>query len=543
MPVATAILWAQWKTLWNRRGRRGGRLWGTIVSVIWYGVWAVVAAAIGRIMSDGGDTILIHNVLPVGLMMVMLYWQLIPLLLATTGASLELRKLRVYPIPESQLFWIEALLRVTAGVEMVLLLIGVCAGAMFNPHFPKWGPMAIFAYVVFNLLFAIGMRDLMSRMLARKKVREASFLLFVMCAALPQLLMTRRLPGGFRLLASLGGESWGGWPWSAAATLVQGEHILHPALVLAAWIAVAAAFSRWQFSRTLIFDAEAAAATSTSSTAHGGMMERFYQLPSLVLRDPLGALIEKDFRFLLRSSRFRLVFLMGFTFGLLIWLPMVLGYGGYRFGPIQRMGGVPFFARNYLTVVSVYSLLLLSETCFWNVFGFDRSAAQFYFLAPLSFTRVMVAKNLTSMFFVTAEISTVTFVCTILGLPLDHTKLAEAFGVAAVMSLFLLSAGNFQSVWNARGVNPANSFRSGAAGRLQATLLLVYPLMFSPVILAYLARYAFDSELAFFLVLAADALLGGVIYWYALRSAVATADNIKEDMIAALSTADGPIAA
>jgi ABC-2 type transport system permease protein len=231
---------------------------------------------------------------------------------------------------------------------------------------------------------------------------------------------------------------------------------------------------------------------------------------------------------------------MGFTFGLLIWLPMALG--GRRFGA-HGGAGMPFISRNYLTVVSVYSLLLLSETCFWNVFGFDRSAAQFYFLAPISFTRVLVAKNLTSLFFVGAEISAVTLVCVALGLPMDAEKLAEAVAVASVMSLFLLSAGNIQSIRQARGVNPANSFRSGAAGRVQATLFLVYPVIFSPIVLAYLARFAFDIEAAFFGVLAIDAFIGAVVYWIALHSAVESAESTKEQMVAALSEADGPIAA
>ena len=295
MPVATAILWAQWRTLRNHRGRRGGSAWGTIVSVIWYGMWCLAAATLGRIIGEVNSTELIHSVLPAGFLMVLLYWQVIPLLLATTGASLEMRKLRVYPIPESQLFWIEALLRVTAGFEMILLLAGISLGALFNPRLPKWGSLAVLAYILFNLLFAIGMRDLMGRMFARKKVREASFLFLVLCAALPQLLMTRRFPGGFRMLAAFGGESWPGWPWAAAANLVQGVQTPFAALVLAAWIAGAAIFSRWQFSRTLAFDADGAAASSDRSAPAGGWLERFYRLPSLVLPDPLGILIEKEF--------------------------------------------------------------------------------------------------------------------------------------------------------------------------------------------------------------------------------------------------------
>ena len=44
-----------------------------------------------------------------------------------------------------------------------------------------------------------------------------------------------------------------------------------------------------------------------------------------MLADRFGVLVEKDIRFLSRAPRFRLVFLMGFTFGLLIWLPLAFG--------------------------------------------------------------------------------------------------------------------------------------------------------------------------------------------------------------------------
>ena len=142
----------------------------------------------------------------------------------------------------------------------------------------------------------------------------------------------------------------------------------------------------------------------------------------MLLRDPLGALVEKEVRFLTRSPRFRLVFLMGFTFGLLVWLPVALGRQG---------GAQSFLGTNYLTVVSVYSLVLLSEACFWNSFGFDRSAAQVYFLAPVAFSRVMIGKNLSALFFIALEIGMIALVCGLLGMPLRPRTLAESFGVAA----------------------------------------------------------------------------------------------------------------
>jgi ABC-2 type transport system permease protein len=72
--------------------------------------------------------------------------------------------------------------------------------------------------------------------------------------------------------------------------------------------------------------------------------------------------------------------------------------------------------------------------------------------------------------------------------------------------------------------------------------MLLYPLSLLPVILAYVARYAFDSELAFYLVLALAAAIGGALYWIAMESAVSTATKHRERILHDLSSNDGPIA-
>ena len=66
-----------------------------------------------------------------------------PLLMAATGASLELRKLQVYPIPDAQLFAIEVMLRVTAAVEMLFITTGLAGGILWNPAIPKWTALAL----------------------------------------------------------------------------------------------------------------------------------------------------------------------------------------------------------------------------------------------------------------------------------------------------------------------------------------------------------------------------------------------------------------
>jgi ABC-2 type transport system permease protein len=154
---------------------------------------------------------------------------------------------------------------------------------------------------------------------------------------------------------------------------------------------------------------------------------------------------------------------------------------------------------------------------------------------------VLIGKNLSAMLFIMLEIVSVTAVCAVLGMPIDPLKLAEAYAVAAVISVFLLGAGNMLSVNNARGTNPSSSFRSGAAGRVQAILFVIYPIAFLPAGLAYLARWAFNSEAALFAVLAFDLAIGIVVYRIALGSAVEAAERTKEKMLAALTAGDGPI--
>ena len=65
----------------------------------------------------------------------------------------------------------------------------------------------------------------------------------------------------------------------------------------------------------------------------------------------------------------------------MIWFPMAFGDKGTSHSLV---------GENFLTFISVYALLLLSDTLFWNVFGFDRGAAQVYFLFPVSISTVLV---------------------------------------------------------------------------------------------------------------------------------------------------------
>ena len=533
-----AILRAQWLSMRTFRlaSSRRSAAFSLLTAVIWYGFWTVLAVAAEELMAAREFQPQIETALPLGLLAIFAYWQLAPVASASFGASLDLRKLLVYPAPRHSLFLVEVMLRVTTGAEMLLLLAGGTIGLLRNPAFGAWRELprvlpAMAMFVTFNLLLAAGLRSLLERLLGRKRVREVLVLLLVLVSALPQLFTVTGVPmRHVRQLFSAGQNPF--WPWVAAARWLLGKHLTGGAAVLAAWTALAYGFGRWQFARSLRYDAQEEQAT-VSAAKEPSWTERLYRLPSLVLPDPLAVIVEKELRSLGRTPRFRLVFIMGFSFGLIVWLPMAL----------RGRGGHSPLSENFLVVVSVYALTLLGQVTYWNSFGFDRSAVQVYFAAPVPISRALAGKNIAAAVFIFLEIAAVAAACSLLRVGISPAKIGETFLVTAVAALYLLGLGNLSSVHYPRAMSPQRVSAGGAANRVQGLLFLLYPVALLPVFLAFLGRYAFRSQLAFYVILAFAALLGGAIYAMAMESAVHTARNRREAILAELSCGEGPVAA
>ncbi len=521
------ILAAQWRILRNHRPRSGvaGRTFTVLVWLVWYGLWAVAAFA-GALIAREASPQGLAGGLPWALLGVTLYWQITPVLTANLGASLDLKKLLIYPVTDSQLFAIDVLLRATTAGEMLLVTVGVTAGLMSNPAVPRWAPPAgALLFVTFNLLLAAGLRSLMERLMGVRRLREVLILGFMLCAAIPQLIAVTGVPIPLRRFLS-------GWqaavlPWSAAARLALARRPAVVALLLLLWIAAAFVFARRQFRKSLAVDAAAAVATNGNRRAGRTWTDRFYRLPSLLFPDPFAVLLEKELRTLARSPRFRILFLMGCTFGMVVWLPVS-----------STSGRVD---ENYPLFVSFYAAILMAEVIIWNQFGFDRGAVQVYFSMPAGIGVVLRAKNTAAVAAILADISVVLLVCLLLRIHLAGAKVLEAYAVTLVACLYCLAAGNLTSFYQARPMDPEHAWGRGSGSRFQWQVLLGFPVLIAPVALAYLARYAFDSTWAFYAVLAFDALAGGVVYSIATESAIHLAESRKEDFLALMSRAGGPI--
>lgn len=524
------ILWAQFRAVRNATARGGTAsfLITTGISLVWYGMFAFAACAVALLIAEAPDRETVHKLLAPGFVLAFLYWQLIPVLLVTAGVSLQMRKLQVYPIPHNQLFHLEVLLRATTAVEMILLVLGVAAGIVMNPHLPSRYALPLILFTICNLYLSVGVRDVLVRLLAWRRFRELMVLLIVLLAALPQLVLRSGIPESDKQYFSF--TSMPVWPWTAASQLATGHWTLLNWLALIAWTAAAYWFGRVQFERGLHFDEEAARATPDTSSTTKPWLDSLLRWPAQLFADPLAALIEKDLRSLLRSPRFRVVFLMGFSFGLLIWFPMAFGRAG---------SGI--LKQHFLVITAAYSVLLLSEVAVWNVLGFDRSAAQLYWLAPIKPVFLLIAKNAIAVIAVTMEFVAITVTCLLFRLPLTAAIILQSFLACLVLLLFLLALGNLSSLYYPRPVDPNQSWKRSSATRFQAMLLVLYPLLSLPFVFAYYAQYVWEAAWAFYFVLFLTAITAALAYGLSLERCLSAMSQQKEKILSQLSHGAGPM--
>ncbi len=527
--MIAAILKAQFLSMRLRSGTRtGSAIFSAITGLLFYCAFGCIGWVAMLFFSAGDQTPIFVTALSIALPFVMLYWQLAPLIAASFGASIDLQKLRAYPIPKSSLFTVEVLLRITTCAELLLPLTGMAVGLVRNPSLGwKYSPLIIGGTVVFaamNILLSAGTRSLLERLILRTRLRELLMILLVTVAVLPQIMLATKIKKG-ALLSLAPSQVF--WPWAAVAHLVTGDAVLLALPSALFWLAVATAFSRWQFERTLQFDGAAIRRPERQGRADG-VMARLYRLPGRLLPDPMAVLIEKELRTYARIPRFRIVYAMSCFFGVIVFLPML------------RKGQHGFFRDNALPVMCLYGLMMLGQITYWNAFGFDRSAAQGYFSWPVRFRDVLVAKNLAVWAMLLPQVLVVATVCQIAHLGAGPGKIVETVIVVAVSSLYWFSLGNYCSVRIPRAMNPEKM--NQVTNKMQALTIMAMPVLLLPVVIAYWSRWFFESQIIFWAIMAIAAIVGAIFYWVGLDSSVQAANGQnREKMLLELSKSDGPL--
>ena len=309
-------------------GGRGG-VFSVITGLIWYGIWVVIGlrGVSRRLGSSGARSCAL--LLPLGALAVCLYWQVMPILSASMGSSLDMRKLMVYPVPHGEV--------VSGGGAAAADHRGRDAdgadGERGGPV-PQSGQRGMAGAArgadLHRVQSAAGQRHAQS-------VGAAAFQ--TQGSRVSGLRDFHGVDGCRDSCSRAGtGPTWhGGWVHADAecGVAVDGGRvggagalrIPGAAFTGGAGRCWRAWFGRTQFERNLRFDAVAAQATPQTNgvSTMQAAAEAFYRFPARWLRDPMAAIVEKELRSLARTPRYRMVFVMGFSFGLMVWLPMILG--------------------------------------------------------------------------------------------------------------------------------------------------------------------------------------------------------------------------
>ncbi len=526
-----AILWAQFLSMRLRKGggARGSAVFSVITGLMFYGVFAFFGWALMLLFSSTDYSAQFIQFLSGLLLVVMLYWQLAPVISASFGASIDLRKLLAYPIPRNQLFLVEVLLRAMTSFDMLLVIAGVCAGLLRNRLYgPADAPYIILgavAFIAMNVLLSAGVRSLLERFFLRTRFKEVFFVILILIGITPQLLLLANVKKPASLLRFAPSEVI--WPWATMARVMLHDRVAVSALAAVVWVGIALFFSRRQFDRTLRFDGAAVRKKEREATPDS-LAERIFRLPSRFLGDPIAALMEKEMRTLSRIARFRMAYGMSCFFGVLVFTPMLR----------RQHPGSPFL-QYALPLMAVYGLLVLGQVTYWNSLGFDRSAAQGYFCWPIRFRDALIAKNLTVMVMLIPQMILVSLLARAFHVPSSPGKILETFVVMIIAALFWFGLGNIASVRMPRAMDPDKM--NQMSNKLQALTIFAAPFVLLPVVLAYWARSVFENEFVFAGILAIAAILGAIFYWVGLDSAVNSANLRREAMLVELSRADGPI--
>ncbi|MBV8553263.1 MAG: hypothetical protein JOY54_18345 [Acidobacteriaceae bacterium] len=528
-----AISWAQFRSMRNHLPRTSvGTVLVWLFSALWYGLFTAAGVFLAIEISRAPIADLARW-LPVGFLALFLYWQVVPLFTLSSGWSLQLKKLQAYPVSNRALFGIEVLLRITSSPEMILLVIGTVAGLLRHLVIPFWAAWAPLAFIPLNLFLQLGIRDFILHSFERNRFREVFAILLISIAVIPQVLVRSGLgPDAKRYLFHVSDQSAA--PWHAIAFASLGHASALEALLFCGWTTLAYVFARAMFRKSLCEVDDFRPSGSSARENAAGPSRDFLAWPSAIFRDPLAALLQKEFHCLLRMPRFRVLFGMACIFSVVVFLPVTLK---------QDDAGAHWLNQNFLPVVNLYGLLLLSDALLLNAFGLDGGAAQIYFVTPVSLETVIKAKNLVAVAFVVVQSVTVLLVVTLIRATVTPGSIAAGLAASAVVTVFLLAVGNFTSVIGPRPVDPKQTFKKQAGARMQLWLLGCSIGMFLLVGFAFLARYAFNSDWALLAVLIFEFLIGLIMYKFATESAVAKGMRERERIVEALSKSASPVSA
>jgi ABC-2 type transport system permease protein len=491
-----------------------------------------------------------HNVEWLALILwgVFLYWQLFPVMATAFTESFDSTNFLRFPIRYRSYFFIRMAYGALDPTTLIgaLWLVGIAAGVgIAEPRLFPWAVLLLATFGALNILLARVIFAWIERWLARRKSREilgVVFLLFVISMQFVGPVIGRYANRGDRHSRTV-------IP-GVAANLLPAEKFTPPGLVGAAlaaasggdfgialgWWALECAYAavflwlldlrlRLQFRGENLSEGVArSAAPARKTTVREGLA-----LPGF--STPVAAVFEKELRYLSRSGPM----LFNLAMPLVILVVFLLGPLNSARRGNAAVHGAGFTGYAFPLGVA-YALLILSNLTY-NSFGTEGAGIQFYFVAPVHFRQIVLAKNLMHGLLLTFEACLLwVTVCLVLHPPKIGVTLATLAG-ALFAALVNFSVGDLLSLYSPKKFDYAVFGRQRASGSTALAVLGVQIVVFGICAITFALTAYFGKIWLATLILLAFAAAAFAAYRIVLNRVDRIAVNRRESLIAELCRA------
>jgi ABC-2 type transport system permease protein len=402
---------------------------------------------------------------------VLFYWQLFPLMATAFTENFDSSNFLRFPLRYRSYFLIRLAYGALDPVNLVasLWLVGIATGiGIAAPRLLPSALLALTAFAILNLLLARTIFAWLERWLARRRTREILGILFLLAIISIQFigpLMGRY--GNHRSRRDVSVPPF-------ATELLPAERALPPGLAAEAIARAAKGYfgaalgalalqCAWGGVIFWLLDmrlrAQYRGESLSESAAPAASREKTrparvgWALPGI--SGPVAAVVEKEFRYLSRSGP--MLFTLVMPVVVLLIFRLAPANAPREHNALAHHAGFAFPAG------VAYALLILSNLIYNNL-GADARGIQFFFLSPVRFREIVLAKNLAHAAVLALEIVIVWIAaCLMFGAPSLGVTLAT-LAAALFGALVNFLAGNLMSLYAPKKYDFAVFGRQRAAG-------------------------------------------------------------------------------
>jgi ABC-2 type transport system permease protein len=473
---------------------------------------------------------------------IFLFWQLFPVMATAFTENVDSSNLLRFPLSYPSYFLIRMVYGAfdPATALGCVWLFAMTLGIGFaEPPLFLWAAVVLLAFALVNILLGRMIFAWIERWLAQRRTREILGVLFFL------IIISFQFIGP---LASRYGEKGAPAMSRVAAQILPFERMLPPGLAAAAitqaagkaYVAALGALGllgayafgffallnirlRAQFRGENL--SESTAQKKTVAAKPSGIYAG-WAVPGLP--GPFAAILEKEFRYLLRSGPVLFTLVMPVVILLI-----------FRFTPGNSGKGDSFLVHApdlAFPVGAAYALLILTNLLY-NNFGADAVGVQFFFASPVRLRDVIFAKNLAHSAVIAIEVVLVWFgVCFLYRPPAIGVTLATLTGILFALPVNL-SIGNLLSIYSPKKIDFGTFGRQKASGATQLAAFGSQAALFGiAAAVFFTARYFGQIWIAAILFLSL-AVIALVVYVLLLDRAEKMALDRREIMITELSRA------